>query len=89
MKCVTIKAFIFPVHQSYRDRWGHVSLSLSLSFLCYLFESEEEGKKSTEGKFTMIFTLYVMNFQIPLRHKIESIKSPGDPLAPTFLTLLF
>lgn len=52
-------------------------------FLCYLFESEEKG---AEGRFAVISTPYVMNFQIPLSHKIESIKSPAHPLPPTFLT---
>lgn len=29
---------------------------------------------------------YVMNFGFLFRHKIESLKSPVDPMAPIFLT---
>lgn len=54
-----------------------LSLSLSLWFI---------HTRRKECRFSVISTPYVMNFQIPLSHKIESIKSPMHHLPPTFLT---
>lgn len=48
----------------------------SLFFLSYLFESEEEG---AEGRFAVISIPHVMNFQIPLSHKIEVSSAPSAP----------
>lgn len=68
---------------------GGVGLCL-ISFFLFFFISPplvHIRGKSAEGRFAVISTPYVMNFQIPLSHKIESIKSPVHHLPPTFLTL--
>lgn len=66
------------------ERGGVASPPRSLLFLRYLFESKEKG---AEDGVVAISSPYVMNFQIPLSHKIESIKSPVHCLPPTFVTL--
>lgn len=81
MKCVAVNVLISPVTTGFSETGGVVPVSLLFFFLLGI-----RREKGAEGRSVVISTPYVMNFQIPLSHKIEFIKSPAHPLPPTFLT---